>query len=547
MQKQTILFPLMAILAMIFSASAAQDAKQKGYNAITESAVKGQLEFLASDWTEGRLTGTRGAYMAADYIASMFKVYGLDPGGDFEFTDVSRADRMAGKRPERYRSYYQAFELVEYEPGDVQELSLITTTKRGRQSLDLAYETDFSVRTSDIAMEVEAPVVFAGYGFKDEENGYNDYKGLDVKGKIVLILNGYPGHNDTLSNAYRKIGEQSRWSLYRSKGSLVNELGAAGIIEVYPGYDNNNRWAANIPMRYNSPDYEGDVQREYITTRMTLPGDKIESDPVRISLSNRALSALLDGTTIDLEQFEKDVAASVKPASEELKGKTIHLKTTVKSRIIKARNVVGVIPGKDTSEIIVVGGHYDHMGKHGGYIWNGADDNASGTVGVMTIAKAFAATGEKPEKTMVFCAWSGEERGLLGSRYFADHPYNEANMALNLNYDMISRDDPDDSLGVKCSLTYTEKYGIIEELTKKHNEEYELGLEVRYRPSERPSGGSDHAPFAAKDVPVMYFMAGFHPDYHTPADHVELVNWKKMTNIIRIGFLNTWELANTGW
>jgi Zn-dependent M28 family amino/carboxypeptidase len=241
------------------------------------------------------------------------------------------------------------------------------------------------------------------------------------------------------------------------------------------------------------------------------------------------------------------VKNSLKPASRELAGKKVRIKTSVESRMIRVRNVVGVIPGKDTSEIIVIGGHYDHLGKHDGWIWNGADDNASGTVGMMTLAKAFMVTGQQPEKTIVFAAWTGEEKGLLGSEYFADHPYNDAKMILNLNYDMISRDDRDDSLGVKCSMVYTKSYPILEEMSEKHNEAYGLGLDISFRPAEIPRGGSDHTPFAQKNVPVFYFMAGFPPEYHQPDDHTSLVNWDKMVNIIKIGYLNIWELANSDW
>jgi Zn-dependent M28 family amino/carboxypeptidase len=209
--------------------------------------------------------------------------------------------------------------------------------------------------------------------------------------------------------------------------------------------------------------------------------------------------------------------------------------------------VVGVLPGKDTTEIIVIGGHYDHLGIHDGWIWNGADDNASGTVGMMTIAKAFMASGEKPEKTIVFCAWTGEEKGLLGSRYFSDHPYNDAKMLLNLNYDMISRDNTDDTLGVMCTMNYTRAFPVLEELTSKNISDYGVNLEVNYRPADRPGGGSDHASFSRKDIPVIYFEAGFPPEYHQPDDHIELVNLEKMTNIIRAGYLTTWDLANSHW
>lgn len=542
-------FILAAALAAIISTVAnAQQPKDRGLEAITAEAVKGQLEFLASDWMEGRQTGERGAYMAADYIASMFKVYGLQPGGDYETTGITRAEYMAGKRPVRYRSYYQKFPLIEYKSGEIQELALLRSTKNEKLSLNFEYETDFSVNTSDVGIEVEAPVVFAGYGFTDEEAGYDDFKGLDVKGKILLCLGGYPGMDDTTSAGYRKFGEMSRWQLYRAKREHISETGAVAMIEYYPGRDFTLNWAENVPFRYNSDDYEGDKPRaSAYGTSMKHPGEDVSAGVTRISVSERVVNEILKDTEIDLEAFAERVKNTLKPESEELKNARLKLKTTVDSRIIQARNVVGVLPGKDTSEIIVIGGHYDHLGKHDGWIWNGADDNASGTVGVMTLAKAMMAAGEQPEKTIVFAAWTGEEKGLLGSEYFADHPWDDAKMILNLNYDMISRDDMDDTLGVKCGMTYTEKYGVFEELSEKHNTEYGLGLEIKYSAQERPRGGSDHTPFASKDVPVFYYMAGFPPEYHSTNDHVEKVNWDKMVKIIKLGYLNIWELSTTEW
>jgi len=489
--------------------------------------------------------------MAADYIASLFQVYGLQPAGDMEWNSISRAERMEGKRPTQYRTYFQNFNLIEYKTGQDHEFSLLEESANGTKTTNFAYQTDFSVWSSDVAVDMEMPVVFAGYGFSDEKSGYDDFKGVDVKGKVILVLSGYPGQNDTTSKAYKAFkpaDRRSEWMRRRGRNEKLSKLGVAAIIEVNPGRDVTSAWADNLPFRYNSRNYEGDIPRaSFYKNRMKLPGKELAGDPTSVTISDRVVNELLKNTSIDLEAFTEDVKNSLKPASKELPGKKVRIKTSVESRLIKVRNVVGVLPGKDTSEIIVIGGHYDHLGKHDGWIWNGADDNASGTVGVMTIAKACMATGEKPEKTIVFAAWTGEEKGLLGSKYFADHPYDDAEMKLNLNYDMISRDNRDDSLGVKCSMVYTKKYSILKELSDKHNEGYGLGLDINYRPSDRPRGGSDHTSFANKDVPVFYFMAGFPPEYHQPDDHTSLVNWDKMVNIIKVGYLNIWELANSEW
>jgi len=550
MKKIAHLILILCLVQFSFPAQS-QDAKQKGLDAITRQAVKGQLEFLASDWTEGRATGTPGAYMAADYIASLFKVYGLQPAGDMVFERPTRAERIAGRRPSSYRTFYQGFNLIETRAGKDHELSLTETTAGGTRTLNFTYQTDFSVRASGVSAEMELPIVFVGYGLTDKENGYDDFKDVDVKDKIILRLSGYPGHKDEASKGYDTFSSEwgrGRYTLMRAKNNRASELGVAAVIEVDPGSDVGEAWAANLPFRVNSGNYEGVKPRaSYYETRMSLPGNELNSNTVRITVSNRVMNELVKGSGVDLEAFQEKVSSSMKPDSKVLAGKKLRVKTTVDSKLIRARNVVGVLPGKDTTEIIVIGGHYDHLGIHDGWIWNGADDNGSGTVGVMSIAKACIATGEKPEKTIVFCAWTGEEKGLLGSRYFADHPYDDAKMILNLNYDMISRDNTNDTLGNMCSMNYTKAYSVLKELTSKNIEEYDLDLDVAFRPAERPRGGSDHSSFSAKDVPIMYFMAGFPPEYHQPDDHLKLINWEKMTNIIKIGYLDIWDLANTEW
>ncbi|MFC2098314.1 M20/M25/M40 family metallo-hydrolase [Bacteroidota bacterium] len=542
---------LLIVLLSVFTASAQEI--QKGLDAITRRAVEGQVEFLASDWTEGRETGTKGAYMSADYIASIYKLIGLEPGGDIEWIHPDRAGRIRGEKSRKYRSYFQNFSLIEYKPGELQEFSLYSGSTGSEKVVHFNYRTDFSVSTSEVGIELTSPIVFVGYGYVNEDLGYDDFKNVDVKDKIILRLAGYPGHDDTSSVAYRKInpdGNLNSRRMYRSKNEAASERGAAAIIEVEPyPVEDDGYWADNIPFRYNSRMYEGTEPTPvpYGGGRMRLPGNEISGNPTSVTISNRVLNSILDGSGIDLKKFAETVKNTMKPASVAVLGKKVRINTSVDSRIVRVRNVIGVIPGKDTGNMVIIGGHYDHMGIRKGYIWNGADDNASGTVGTMTVARACMATGVKPEKTMVFAAWTAEEKGLIGSRYFAQNPYKNLNMMAYLNYDMISRDNSDDSLGVKCSLNYTKAYPLFEEMTDRHNEEYGLGLEINYHASEKPGGGSDHSSFANVGVPIFYFEAGFPPEYHQPDDTPDRINWDKMVNIIKVGFLNMWELANSDW
>ena len=550
--RNTMKRKLTLLLVWIASVSVyGQTDVEKGLDAITEQAVRGQLEFLASDWTEGRAVGTKGAYMAADYIASMFKVYGIEPFGDMEQDMPSRSERIQGKRSRGYTSYYQNFGLLEYAPGEKQFFSLITEKDNSETALEFNHETDFYVRPGTVGQSAKAPLIFLGYGFRDEEKTYNDLKKMDLEGKIAVVLEGFPGHKDTASVGYEKFAPKDRYQRYyleRNKTKRLAEAGVLGIIHITPDADISVAWAKNRIYPVKGAYYEADEPlSSYYDSRLTLPGDTLNANIPVFMVTPRVANEIIAGTGIDFTEFEKRAAQEMKPASQDLSGKLATFKTSVNSKMVKARNVLGYIEGENKDEFIVVGGHYDHLGKWNGWIWNGADDNASGTVGVMTIAKAFKATGKKPEKSIIFAAWTGEEKGLWGSRYFVEDALEkDLNIVLNLNYDMIARDTEKDSLKNQASMVYTKANTGIEELTKKNLETYGINLDVNYRASGRPGGGSDHAPFAQEDIPIFYFMAAMHPDYHLPSDELSKINWEKMTNIIRIGFLNTWEFANSG-
>jgi hypothetical protein len=556
--KKQIRFILLAgiLLGFAMPQFAQESPRDKGLSAITKEVLQGQLEFLASDWTEGRETGTKGEYMASDYIASMFKLYGLTPGGDLEQPRFGRGQGprggAPGQRPEAKRTFFQNINFVEFSPGATQEMSVVTKSGNGSRSVDFDYQTDFSITPGQVGIEAEVPIVFIGYGLVDEKNGYDDFKGLDLKGKVVIKLNGYPGSKDINSKAYEKfkpatpVPDPNAPRQFRQGGfnryPWANEKGVIGIIEYRPGNDPTAQWASNVPFRYNTDTYEGDVPQNRIRKSMQIMGDKLDLGYMTLQVTERVINEIISGLGIDFAAIEKQIAETGKPASRELTGKFIRLKTTVESRIVRGRNVVGVIEGKNPDEIVVIGGHYDHLGKQDGYIYNGADDNASGTVGVMTIAKAMKATGIQPEKTMVFCAWTAEEKGLLGSKYFNDHPYKDK-ILCDLNFDMISRNSTGEKQDSSIMMNYSNKFPLSKELVEKFNKDLKMGLEIKFTGSDKPGGGSDHASFADKGIPIYYFMAGMPPEYHKFNDHVELVVWEKFYRIVQLGYLSMFELV----
>jgi len=186
------------------------------------------------------------------------------------------------------------------------------------------------------------------------------------------------------------------------------------------------------------------------------------------------------------------------------------------------------------------------MGQVKGFIYNGSDDNASGTSGVMSIAQAMIATGEKPNVSIVFCAWTAEEKGLLGSSYFVSHPFIN-DIKCYMNYDMISRTAPDDTTGMACDFNYSSGLPFIREITEKHIRDYSIRLNMAYQSSPQPSGGSDFSSFSKKDIPIFLIHGKFTPDYHQYTDHSEKAVMPYLTEIVKLGYLNIYELANKKW
>lgn len=217
-------------------------------------------------------------------------------------------------------------------------------------------------------------------------------------------------------------------------------------------------------------------------------------------------------------------------------------------RTLPMANVLGVIPGQRTDEYVVVGAHFDHLGTDellaGDKIYNGADDNASGVSAVVQIARAFVASGQKPLRTVIFALWDGEEKGLLGSRYFTEScPFIEQIKGY-LNFDMIGRNNkPEQPRHVVYF--YTAANPAFGQWLKDDIGRYGLKLEPDYRAWDKPTGGSDNASFAVKGIPIIWYHTDGHPDYHQPTDHAERLNWEKVVDITKASFLNAWNLANT--
>lgn len=216
-------------------------------------------------------------------------------------------------------------------------------------------------------------------------------------------------------------------------------------------------------------------------------------------------------------------------------------------RVLRMANVLGIISGEKTDEYVIVGAHFDHLGVDetlaNDPIYNGADDNASGVSAVLQIARAFKASGKKPIRNVVIAFWDGEEKGLLGSRYFVQSCDFIGKVKGYLNFDMIGRNSKPECPN-HVVYFYTASHPAFGKWLKDDIIRYGLHLEPDYRSWDRPVGGSDNASFAVLDIPIIWYHTDGHPDYHQPSDHADRLNWEKVVDITKASFLNMWNLAN---
>ncbi|MBP1633577.1 MAG: peptidase [Acidobacteria bacterium] len=562
-----------------------------GFDAITPRDTMAMLAFVASDGMEGRETGTRGYAIAADYAASLFKMWGIKPAGDRPPAAPPGRGMFAPAPPTeepRERTYFQ--DITFKETSDVQSTITLETKGEGGVAKARTFSAGVDYQAGLGAAEtITAPVVFAGYGIAEPSLGFDELKGLDLKGKIVLVLSEAPGKNDPKSPFQGKEfkekyfpppGAAMQRAIRRMTGqgggfdklAEIAKLSPAAILVVA-----NDETDAQVFNALSTPRTPGD-DRPMVSrprTRFAIAGESggpmaamMGGGGTSVSITREIADAILAVTGKTIDGLKRGIEESMKPASMEVPGATLTLTTTSKARLVRCRNVLGMIEGSDSAlknEYFVVGAHYDHNGRADDYIWNGADDNGSGSVGVMAIARAMAANPVKPRRSVVFALWTGEEKGLLGSRYYVRHPPFPIEKTVGyLNFDMISRSFDEPTLA-RSTRQYAvkgaeelvkrirgDRYATVNltsgtafaDLTREMDRYVGLDLALRESPLGVGGGGSDHSSFASVKVPYVYYMAAMTTDYHQPSDSVEKVNPELFTKIVQLGYLTSFAFAD---
>ena len=273
-------------------------------------------------------------------------------------------------------------------------------------------------------------------------------------------------------------------------------------------------------------------------------GSRVTSEYIVSLLQWMGVSPLADSYFQPFDAYRKERQKKgrleVHPDSIAKLKQEVHQKLTM-------RNVLGMIPGKNTKEYVIVGAHFDHLGidpvLDGDQIYNGADDNASGVSAVLQIARAFLASGQQPERNVIVAFWDGEEKGLLGSKYFVQTCPFLSQIKGYLNFDMIGRNNKPQQ-PKQVVYFYTAAHPGCGDWLKEDIRKYGLQLEPDYRAWENPIGGSDNGSFAKVGIPIIWYHTDGHPDYHQPSDHADRLNWDKVVEITKASFLNMWKMAN---
>jgi hypothetical protein len=516
--------PAILILLLFTFPATSQKPAQKTADLIRTADLKADLFFLSSDDLAGRQSGTSGDYVATDYIAAQFMRLGLKPVGD-------------------NGTYFQTMDLVY---GDLDRDRTTLVGKIAGVDHKFVLNEDFRwVRSSLRPTTGCGPIAFAGYGIDAPEYGYNDFAGVDLKGKVAMVLPREPQANDPNSKF------MGTWDTYHAfnweKLELMRKAGVAGLLIVQgvgPARDVK-------PVPPSSPRSAGGPT-------IALAGQMWDLPVFTIQL--KAANQLLAPSGRTVEMLQQEIDRTLHPDSFDVPQSSACLtKAYTNLETHQGRNVVGLVEGSDPqlkAQTIIVTAHHDHMGKINGHVYHGADDDGSGTAAVMRIAQAFVEGNVRPKRSILFIVYEGEERIFLGSYYYMTHPLVPLNQTVaNFNMDMIGRDEnnpnwptPPDANVNMVNVLGTRYNPALSQIISKANRSQGLVLDHKMDVMDPDAlwSRSDHFWMATLHIPQVEFQTGLHPDYHTDNDTWRRINYDKLTRIARLVFLSVENLANSG-
>ncbi|HPT20346.1 MAG TPA: M20/M25/M40 family metallo-hydrolase [Bacteroidales bacterium] len=508
------------IIAGLLAISISGYSQKEGLKYIDQNDLKGYMSFFSSDELQGRETGTAANETAALFIKSNIIRLGLKPV------------------PET-GDYYQRMPLVSN--SIIHKESYIRVIDNNGKTI-LSTDSVVSIAPPE-NMEVTGNVVFAGYGYKDVNSGYDDFGGVDIKDKIVMVM--------TRDPKAVKAGEgngifDNDLESSKIKYAIIN--GAKAILLVYDP-------------KYKFPDaYASRLAEMAPSETVSFKYQENESLPMKILFITRNTADMLLKTTgYDLKQLQEKIDNEGKPVSAEMQGIKASIKTSIETNEFSAPNVIGIVEGSDPvlrNEYVIYTAHYDHIGTdENGEVNNGADDNASGSMALLEIAQAYMNLKKKSLRTIVFAWVNGEEKGLLGSEYYTNNPvFPLENTLVDINLDMVGRSklpaDTGKMFGYDMTATQPREILVYTghestELMKMlSSSAKETGVTVTDKGLDLQFGSSDHESFMKKGIPAFFFNSGIHADLHSVRDDIEKIDFDKMERVSKMVYLLGYKAAN---
>jgi hypothetical protein len=498
--------------------------QKEGLEAINQSDLKAYMTFFASDQMKGRNTGTPENEIAALFLRTNIMRLGLKP--------IPETGDYLQKVP---------LEAAEIKSG---ETFIKIKDKNGAE----IYSNDSIIYLMPPfnILEATSDFVFAGYGFTDSTMEYDDFKGIELKDKIIMMMTGSP-----------EVTDPDEWnSVFNIETERPKIIWAfsQGVKAILYVYDPRSKYTDAYASGLAEMGVSG-VGSKY----MSLKAHEVSS-PVQVAFITRnTADQLLKNSGYNLKSIQEKIINEKKPASFETGDISVTFRTFIEQTTISANNIIGVVEGSDPllkNECVIYTAHFDHVGvNRNGEVFNGADDNASGSMALLEVAQAFMNLKKKPARTIVFAWVNGEEKGLLGSQYYADNPLFPMEKTLvDINLDMVGRSKmPSDTgkfMGFDTNISqkgeillYTDQKGDdILNLLKSTSGK--AGIKAINMGKDPLIGNSDYASFMAKGVPAICFNSGDYPDLHTIRDDVEKIDFDKMERVSKMVFLIGYDIAN---
>jgi hypothetical protein len=510
------------LLAFPISAQTPSNQTTRAANLIQTANLRADLFFLASEDLAGRNIGSVEDHIATDYIAAEFMRLGLKPMGD-------------------NGTFFQNMEIVTGNL-DAEHTSLTASINGADHQYALNHDFQWA-RQSLRPTRSCGQVVFAGYGISAPEFHYDDFAGMDVKGKVALVFMREPQANDPNSKLMGTL--DTYHAFYWHKIEELRKRGAAGVLVIQ---DRVPRDVKPIPASSQRP--AGGPSYALAGEMWDIPVFLIKRDVADQFLAPSGKNA---------DTFQAEIDGSLQPHSFDLPQSSACLaKSFTGLETRKGRNVIALLEGSDPklkAQTIIVTAHHDHMGAANGHIYYGADDNASGVAGMLGVARALVNGNTRPKRSVLFIAYDGEERIFLGSYFYVTHPVVPLSQTIaTLNLDMIGRDEDDANWPTPAdrnvnmvNVLGTRYNPALRRIIDRENKAEGLKLDYKMDRVDPDSlwSRSDHFWFATLHIPQVEFQTGLHPDYHTQNDMWQRINYPKMTKIVRLVFLSVANLANS--